>query len=212
MRFTIPEDILDNKENFPFPFRYVHGSPPHSITVYLDKDLKIRGTEIGDTLSISNSALDSLASEIEKNSPEFKIQMLQTWLRGFITISNSLSKDGKLILFHVGKRIGEATSLYYLQSSQIEDFLDELIEFWKILEFGRIEKRRENDNLILNIHNCFECSHIPSGDKHICYATIGYVKGLFEKKLQKKVKIQERQCIANGANCCTLFLPDVYTE
>ncbi len=108
IRFNIPGTILEGKENFPFPYQYVHGSPPHSITIYLDKDLKIRGTELGDTLSISNSALDSLANEIEKNSPEFKIQILRTWLKGFITISNSLSQDGKYILFQVGKRIGEA--------------------------------------------------------------------------------------------------------
>lgn len=210
IQFTVPENILEGKENFPIPYRYVHGSPPHSITIYLDKHLKIRGTEIGDTLGISLSALDSLADEIEKNSPEFKTQILQTWLRGFITISNTMSQDGKLILFHVGKLIGEATSLYYLQSSQIKDLLKELVEFWKLLEFGNITTSKENQNLILEIEHCFECSHIPKGTTNMCYATIGYIKGLFERKLKKKIKIQEQECIGNGAEHCRFIIPKFF--
>jgi len=44
----LPDDILSRHTVFPFPYTYVHGSPPHALIVYLDRNLVERGHEVSD--------------------------------------------------------------------------------------------------------------------------------------------------------------------
>lgn len=44
----LPSDILSRYSVFPFPYTFVHGDPPHALTIYLDQDLVERGHEISD--------------------------------------------------------------------------------------------------------------------------------------------------------------------
>jgi len=44
----LPADIVSRHTVFPFPYTYVHGSPPHALIVYLDQNLIERGHEVSD--------------------------------------------------------------------------------------------------------------------------------------------------------------------
>jgi len=44
----LPADILRKQSVYPFPYTFVHGDPPHALTIYLDQDLVERGHEISD--------------------------------------------------------------------------------------------------------------------------------------------------------------------
>ncbi|MFX1562702.1 MAG: hypothetical protein ACFFDP_05295 [Promethearchaeota archaeon] len=44
----LPSDILAKHSVFPFPYTFVHGDPPHALTIYLDQDLVERGHEISE--------------------------------------------------------------------------------------------------------------------------------------------------------------------
>ncbi len=61
IKFNIPESILKKKyKHYPFPFRYVHGIPPHSVTLYIDKNHKIRGSEFDDTVVLSHNVIENM--------------------------------------------------------------------------------------------------------------------------------------------------------
>jgi hypothetical protein len=44
----LPPDIHRRHSVYPFPYTFVHGDPPHALTIYLDQDLVERGHEISD--------------------------------------------------------------------------------------------------------------------------------------------------------------------
>jgi hypothetical protein len=44
----VPPDTIGRQNVFPFPYSYVHGKPPHVITIYLDQDLVERGHEVSE--------------------------------------------------------------------------------------------------------------------------------------------------------------------
>ncbi len=44
----LPTDVLRRHSVYPFPYTFVHGDPPHALTIYLDQDLVERGHEISD--------------------------------------------------------------------------------------------------------------------------------------------------------------------
>ena len=44
----LPADIVSRHQVYPFPYTFVHGDPPHALTIYLDQDLVERGHEVSD--------------------------------------------------------------------------------------------------------------------------------------------------------------------
>ncbi|MHA1673838.1 MAG: tetratricopeptide repeat protein [Promethearchaeota archaeon] len=64
IHFSIPKDFLKAQhENYPFSFRYIHGRPPHSITLYIDKIGNIRGSDFCDSISLSKQMIESLLEQ-----------------------------------------------------------------------------------------------------------------------------------------------------
>ncbi len=43
---NIAYSLIEKADRFPFEYLYVHGEPKHGITLYLDKDFQVRGTEL----------------------------------------------------------------------------------------------------------------------------------------------------------------------
>ncbi|WP_371804573.1 hypothetical protein [Candidatus Lokiarchaeum ossiferum] len=64
--FAIPENLFQ-KENikYPYVFRFVHGEPPHSISMYIDKNDSIRGFEFGDSITLSDDLIEKIIIENE---------------------------------------------------------------------------------------------------------------------------------------------------
>jgi hypothetical protein len=44
----LPPDVISEHTVYPFPYTYVHGDPPHALTIYLDQDLIERGHEVSE--------------------------------------------------------------------------------------------------------------------------------------------------------------------
>ncbi len=64
IHFSIPKDFLEAKRNYyPFSFRYIHGRPPHSVTLYIDKMGTIRGSDFCDSISLSEQVIESLLEQ-----------------------------------------------------------------------------------------------------------------------------------------------------
>ena len=199
--FSLPETVLENR-NFPYPYRYVHGEPYHSVTVYLDKQMNIRSTEFGDSLSISCEILHNCGDEVDLGTPEFKDQVLKSWITGFITTINVFAKDRKEILGRVGRILGDKYAKYFV-SKDINGIIDEFQNFWKSNDFGFVKNViKEEDQISFDIVDNLEVFYLPKMHKKLCFLTQGFLKVVLEKNLGKIVSIMELQCTANGDPQC----------
>jgi predicted hydrocarbon binding protein len=199
--FTLPEEVLEGK-NFPFPFRYVHGEPFHSVTVYLDKQMNIRSTEFGDSLSISCEILNNCGDQEELSSPGFKEQTLKTWITAFTTAINVFDKNREEILIRVGRILGEKYVKVF-KSEDVTGIIEEFQNFWKLNDFGFIKNVVKKENQIFfDIVDNLEVYYLPKMHKKLCFLTKSFLKLILEKKLGKVFSIMELQCTANGDKIC----------
>jgi predicted hydrocarbon binding protein len=205
VKFTLPENVLENK-NFPFPFRYVHGEPYHSVTVYLDKEMNIRSTEYGDSLSISCEILNNCGEEDTIGTPGFKEETLKTWIIAFVTTVNVFTPKREDILGHVGRILGEKYAKYFM-SEDPYGIMNEFQKFWKFNDFGFVKNIIKKENQILfDIIDNLEVYYLPIMHKKLCFLTKGFLKLILEKKLGKSISIIELQCKANGDSLCHFSL------
>lgn len=49
---TITVAIVDNASHYPVSHAHLHGSPPHVLTVYIDRQYHVRGTEVSETVTV----------------------------------------------------------------------------------------------------------------------------------------------------------------
>jgi len=49
---SVATELVDKADTFPVSHAHLHGSPPHVITVYLDRQLNVRGSEVSDTATV----------------------------------------------------------------------------------------------------------------------------------------------------------------
>jgi uncharacterized protein YcgL (UPF0745 family) len=57
----------DSADRFPFEYLYIHGEPQHALTLYLDKDMQVRGVEL-----VKNINMDKPDVEEAKLIPQRK--------------------------------------------------------------------------------------------------------------------------------------------
>ncbi len=199
--FTLPEKILEDK-SYPFPFRYVHGEPYHSVSVYLDKQMNIRSTEFGDSLSISCEILNNCGDEGDLGSAEFKDNVLKSWIICFITTINVFSKERKDILERVGRILGEKYAKFFI-SKDVNGIIDEFQSFWKSNDFGFVKNvTKKPDQITFDIEDNLEVFYLPNMYKKLCFLTRGFLQVILEKNLGKVFSIIELECKANGDALC----------
>jgi predicted hydrocarbon binding protein len=199
--FSLPENVEENK-NFPFPYRYVHGEPYHSVTVYLDRQMNIRSTEFGDSLAISCEILHNCGDEEDMGTLEFKEQVLKSWITGFITTINIFTKERKEVLTRVGRILGDKYAKYF-KSKDINGIIDEFQDFWKSNDFGFVKNViKKDDQILFDIVDNLEVYYLPNMYKKLCFLTQGFLKVVLEKNLGKIVSIMETQCTAYGGPQC----------
>jgi predicted hydrocarbon binding protein len=201
--FTVPSDLLANKVSFPYPFRYIHGDPIHSITIYLDKDFNIRGHEIGDSISLSSEIINRITKGlcVDKNA-ETSV-FLRTMINALNSVLNMFTSDGGAVLFQVGKILGQTYESFFKGDNEIA-LLEDLSIFWQENKFGTMtDFEKVNENLLFfDVYDCFECSHLPNLGKTVCKMDEGFIKSMLEKRFKKNYDVQEIECYARGDMRC----------
>jgi hypothetical protein len=51
---SVAKELVDKAETFPVSHAHLHGTPPHVITVYLDRQFNVRGSEVTDTATVES--------------------------------------------------------------------------------------------------------------------------------------------------------------
>ncbi|HIP16052.1 MAG TPA: hypothetical protein EYG77_02475 [Methanothermococcus okinawensis] len=100
---------------------------------------------------------------------------------------NALSK-----LYHAGVDFGKRLGV---------KSIDEMIECFESLRIG-IPELVSEDPIKIRVYECAFCSGLPNIGKPVCHFERGVLTGCLEDILNKKVKIVESKCCANGHDYC----------
>ncbi|MHA1871686.1 MAG: hypothetical protein ACTSXF_12125 [Promethearchaeota archaeon] len=127
-KITIKVDYSkrDEAKRFPFEYVYIHGEPKHAITIYLDKDMQVRGTEILNNLNLDEIGIgpkETLKEKLQIPKVKEKIPPMALELgiisKKALILYNEI--DGK-------KSIFELHDILNIGLEEIKKMLDELIE------------------------------------------------------------------------------------
>lgn len=137
--------------------------------------------------------------------------------RAFRHYSANYSKDllgekGSHIIFqNAGRDLGkEVSKLIYNQD--IKKYVENVQQFVKDNKIGLlIPIELSEKRIVVSLDECITCAGMPNIGERICYFEVGFVQGLVESYLSKKVIAYESKCGANGEKICevTLEIEDV---
>jgi predicted hydrocarbon binding protein len=190
--FTIPDTaVQDDTKHFPVPFQYIHGDPAHNLTLYLDKQFKIRGKDFGETVKLSPNIISRLQSEQEACMESETEVFLKVVINVLFQQFQSEIPDSDHILHRWGEKIGYMMAPLFL-NEELDSFLIELVEFWGRIGFGKITvQNRSATEIILFISDSIESK--DNSGLHLTIAKMyqGLLETLFRQKLDIYVRIQD---------------------
>ncbi len=142
------------------------------------------------------------------NRPQLGEEIPILIFRAFRVFSGEYLRDilgdkGAVVLFqNAGRELGRSLG-EKLKSDSVEGYLENVGAFMKESKIGLlVPERVEKDEGILRIEECITCSGMPNIGMRICHFEAGFVAGLFESFLRKKVKATETKCNAMGEGVC----------
>jgi len=120
-----------------------------------------------------------------------------------------LGKNGSSLLFlnagrELGKEIGKV-----LYDENLENYITKVKEFTEKEKIGVLKVVESGDDkLVFQLDECITCSGMDSIGQRICFFETGFVAGLVEQYLGKRVVAKETKCNANGEGTCevTVYL------
>ncbi|MGB9936262.1 MAG: V4R domain-containing protein [Methanobacterium sp.] len=125
----------------------------------------------------------------------------------FRTIRVVLLKEGiniDPILHDAGINIGE--TLYdALKAEELDDFIKNIAELWKVNKLGTIEVKSV-DPLVINAYDCFECEDLPQIGRSACAFDSGVLEAIFSKYFGRHVDTEEVKCYAKGDEYCCFVI------
>ena len=105
----------------------------------------------------------------------------------FVNAGRELGRD-------VGKKLYNEDLERYIK--EVERFVeDEKIGILKVVDASK-------DKLVFQLDECITCAGMDNIGKRICFFEVGFVAGVVEAYLGKKVVAKETKCNANGEGVC----------
>jgi len=112
------------------------------------------------------------------------------------------SRGALTFLTNAGRMLGKEVGSM-LKEDDLEKYLQKVVEFVKDNKIGLlIPETVEEGRMILRLDECITCSGMPSIGKRICHFEAGFVGGIVEEFLGKRVRVQETKCNAMGEGTC----------
>jgi predicted hydrocarbon binding protein len=213
IEFEIPRKSIEEVNEFPFTYNYVHkdeNQMPHSLVVYIDKQWKVRGYHTERFAGISKELINQVIGSLKNKDLKMSRKIVSVMLVSLRNVVETYMKDGRDFLERFGYICGESM-VDLFQSTELEPLLEEISEFWNQMDFGTIRNvkiNRENGKLevFFDVYDCFECSWLQNIGQMYCVLDLGIVKGLLETKLKLKFDVKEIQCYANGDDHCRFHI------
>jgi len=201
--FNIPEDFMHAEhKRYPFTYRYIHGHPTHSITLYIDKNHDIRGKEFGDSITFSDELMDRIFTIKNIKSQEDTQKILGSIINTFTVVIDARVPENEIIHYDVGTKLGKKLEPLF-KSTEYNDIFYEFAGFWKKNGFGQIDELEiTKKSTTFNVYECFECSHMPNMGRTVCKLDEGFLTTVLETKFKNKFEVKEIECYASGYDHC----------
>ncbi len=127
--------------------------------------------------------------------------------QGIVTLYEAVHKMMGIglggLLYRAGKIAGQksATLLQKRLDLASADLVDGLLIAFNTARWGQAELDRTTTPWRLTVHDSVLASQMQS-KKPVCHPIAGYWAGFLEFATQRKVEVQEVQCMATGAPAC----------
>ena len=167
------------------------------------KIYKIKATLLGRATK-SKPALKNKTLQDIYSSSDGPFNFMSLIFRSIRYIFDSLGMKAKPTFYLMGKQIGYEISRK-LVSTELNDLLQEIAKFWEKNQLGEVKILQKNP-LILNIHNCYECSDMPNIGETLCAFDEGILESIFNNKLNVKSVVKEIECFGTGFDHCKFIV------
>lgn len=115
--------------------------------------------------------------------------------KGAITLVQNAGRE-------FGKEVGKR-----LRHEDLDKYIMNVANFVKDLRVGLlIPVERSEEKIVVAVDECITCSGMPNIGKKICHFEAGFVAGIVESYLNKRVRVYESKCNAHGDNICEVVV------
>jgi uncharacterized protein len=117
-------------------------------------------------------------------------------------VEDVLGRGAAVVFQNGGRELGkEAGAL--MKSADPTEYLREVCQFVRDSRIGILTPRALDDRvLVVDLDECITCAGMTPIGKRICQFEVGFVAGVTEVLVKKKVKALETKCNANGEGTC----------
>lgn len=101
-----------------------------------------------------------------------------------------------------GRELGREIGLQLLQPN-LESYLEGVGYWVRENKIGLLRTvALSNEQLVVALDECITCAGMPNIGKRICHFEVGFVAGVADAFLKRKVRATETKCNANGEGTC----------
>ncbi len=118
-------------------------------------------------------------------------------------LKDLMGEKGAVVLFQnagreLGRELGEK-----LKDEDLERYLSNVQSFVKDSKIGLlVVEEIDQRKAVLRLDECITCAGMPNIGVRICHFETGFVAGIFETFMEKKVRAVETKCNAMGEGTC----------
>ncbi|NPA41755.1 MAG: 4-vinyl reductase [Aquificae bacterium] len=118
-----------------------------------------------------------------------------------------MGNRGAVVLFqNAGRELGKAVGKT-VPRADLKSYLEEIEAFVKDSKIGLLlPERVEEEVAVFRLEECITCSGMPNIGERICHFEVGFVAGVLENFLKRRVKAYETKCNAMGEGVCEVKL------
>jgi len=117
-------------------------------------------------------------------------------------VEDVLGRGAAVVFQNGGRELGkEAGTMLYKPDAT--EYLREVVNFVRDSKIGLLQIREVSDTrLVVDLDECITCAGMTPIGKRICQFEVGFVAGVAEILIKKKLKAVETKCNANNEGTC----------